>query len=142
VILPDVNVLIYAHRRDAREHRAYRDWLEGVLNGDVTYAVSDVVLSGFVRVATHPRIMAPPSTTDQALTFTERLLDQPHCVMVRPGPRHWDIFGRLCREIDARGNLVPDAFLAALAIEAGCEIITADRDFARFKGLRWRHPLA
>jgi toxin-antitoxin system PIN domain toxin len=142
VILPDVNVLIYAHRRDARQHGAYLDWLEGLLNSDATYAVSDVVLSGFVRVATHPRIMAPPSTIDQALTFTARLLDQPHCVMVRPGPRHWDIFVRLCREIGARGNLVTDAFLAALAIEAGCEIITADRGFARFKGLRWRHPLA
>jgi hypothetical protein len=62
--------------------------------------------------------------------------------MVRPGPRHWSIFARFCREIGARGNLVPDAFLAALAIEAGCEIITCDRDFARFTGLRWRHPLA
>ena len=142
MILPDVNVLIYAHRRDARHHRAYRDWLEGILNGDVAYAVSDVVLSGFVRVATHPRVMTPPSTIDQALTFTARLLDQPHCVMVRPGARHWEIFGRLCREIGARGNQVSDAFLAALALEAGCEIITNDRDFARFKGLRWRHPLA
>ena len=141
MILPDVNVLIYAHRRDAPEHAAYRDWLEDVLNGDATYAVSDVILSGFIRV-THPNIMMPPSTIDQALTFTARLLDQPHGVTVRPGPRHWSRFARLCRESGARGNLVPDAFLAALAIETGCEIITCDRDFARFKGLRWRHPLA
>jgi toxin-antitoxin system PIN domain toxin len=142
VILPDVNVLIYAHRRDARNHTAYRNWLENVLNGDATYAVSDVVLSGFVRVATHPNIMMPPSTIDEALTFTARLLDQPHGVVVRPGARHWSIFARLCRESGARGNLISDAFLAALAIEAGCDIITCDRDFARFEGLRWRHPLA
>ena len=142
MILADVNVLVYAHREDAENHAAYRGWLEGVVNADEAYAVSDLVLSGFVRVVTHPRVFREPSPLPDALAFAGQLLDQPHCVSVRPGPWHWEIFARLCRESGARGNLVPDAFLAALAIEAGCEWITTDRDFSRFKGLRWRHPLA
>ena len=142
MILPDVNVLVYAHREDAENHAAYRDWLGGVVNADEAYAVSDLVLSGFVRVVTHPRVFREPSPIGAALAFAAELLGQPHCVPVRPGARHWGIFGRLCRESGARGNLVPDAFLAALAIEAGCEWITTDRDFSRFRGLRWRHPLA
>jgi predicted nucleic acid-binding protein len=68
------------------------------------------------------------------------LREQPTCVPVSPGPRHWDLFVRLCRAAGVRGNLVPDAFLAALVIESGCELVTTDRDFSRFPGLRWRHP--
>jgi uncharacterized protein len=141
VILPDVNILVYAHRRDTQQHGAFRQWLEDIIEADEAYAMSDLVVSGFLRVVTHPRIFREPSSLADALAFAEQLLDQPHCVRVQPGPRHWDIFARLCRQAAARGNLVPDAFLAALAIEAGCEWITTDRDFARFAGLRWRHPL-
>lgn len=141
MILPDVNVLVQAHRRDAQEHRPLRKWLEGVVEADQAYGLSDLVLSGFIRVVTHPRIFREPSSLDDALAFAEQLREQPNCVLVQPGPRHWDIFARLCRKASSRGNLIPDAFLAALAIEAGCEWITMDRDFARFEGLRWRHPL-
>jgi uncharacterized protein len=142
VILPDVNVLVYAHREEATDHPAYRHWLEKVVNGDEPFALSDIVLSGLVRVVTHPRILRPPSPLEDALGFAEDLLGQPNCAVVRPGPRHWAIFSRLCRDCRADGNLVPDAFIAALAIETGCELATVDRDFARFEGLRWRHPLA
>ncbi len=142
MILPDVNLLVYAHREDTENHAAYRDWLGGVVNADQAYGMSDLVLSGFVRVVTHPRVFREPSPIAAALRFANELLGQPHCVPVRPGPRHWGIFSRLCLESGAKGNLVPDAFLAALAVEAGCEWITTDRDFSRFKGLRWRHPLA
>jgi toxin-antitoxin system PIN domain toxin len=142
VILPDVNVLVYAHREDTKEHRALGLWLEEVIGADQPYALSDVVLSGFIRVVTHPRIFREPSSLDDALSFAEQLLDQSNCVLVQPGPRHWDIFAKLCRTASARGNLIPDAFFAALAIEAGCEWVTTDRDFARFEGLRWRHPLS
>jgi toxin-antitoxin system PIN domain toxin len=142
VILTDVNVLVYAYRAESVDHASYFRWLETTANGDEAFALSGMVLSGFVRVVTHPRIFRPPSPIDDALGFAEDLLSQPNCVMTRPGPRHWPLFARLCRESGARGNLVPDAYLAALAIEAGCELVTADRDFARFKGLRWRHPLA
>ena len=141
MLLCDVNVLVYAHREDIANHLPYREWLESVINGDQAYAVSDLILSGFVRVVTHPKIFGKPSTLREALAFTEQLRGQPGCVAVQPGPRHWDIFKRLCSTAADKGNLVPDAYLAALAIEAGCEWITTDRDFSRFPGLRWRSPL-
>lgn len=142
MVLPDVNVLVYAHREDTAHHDACRGWLEGVVNGDEAYGLSELVLSGFVRVVTHPRVFTHPSGMADALAFAEQLRDRPNCVPVAPGPRHWDIFRRLCVENAVKGNLVPDAYLAALAIESGCEWITTDRDFSRFSGLRWRSPLA
>lgn len=132
---------MYAHREDAANHAAYRAWLESVLNGDQAYGVSELVLSGFVRVVTHPKVFRRPTRLAEALAFADQLRDQPNSVMTEPGPRHWDVFRRLCVESDAKGNLVPDAYLAALAIESGCEWISTDRDYTRFKGLRWRHPL-
>jgi toxin-antitoxin system PIN domain toxin len=100
------------------------------------------VLSGFLQIATHPSAVVPPEPIERALEFVETLRAQPNCVSIRPGPRHWDIFARLCIEVGAKGNIVPDAYHAALAIESGSEWITTDRDYARFPGLRWRHPLA
>lgn len=140
MVLPDVNVLVYAHREDTAQHAVCRGWVEAVINGDEAFGLSDLVLSGFVRVATHPRVFARPSPLADALEFTEQLRSRPNCVPVAPGRRHWEIFRGLCTEAAAKGNLVPDAFLAAMAIEAGCDWITTDRDFSRFKGLRWRHP--
>lgn len=141
MILPDVNVLVYAHREDTDRHEEYRAWLEGVLRGPVAYGLSDLVLSGFVRVVTHPKIFARPTPPAVALDFVAALRDREHRVSVRPGQRHWAIFQSLCREVEARGNLLPDAWLAALAIESGSEWITTDRDYARFSALRMRHPL-
>jgi uncharacterized protein len=142
VILPDVNVLIYAFRRDTADHPRYRRWLLEVSEAEENFAVSELVLSGLIRIVTDRRAFRQPSSLDEALAFAAVLLDRPNCVVVSPGVRHWAIFARLCRESGARGALVPDAYFAALAIESGCEWITTDRDFARFKGLRWRHPLA
>jgi uncharacterized protein len=99
-------------------------------------------LSGFIRVATNPRVFDPPAPIEKALEFAAALRTQPNAVRVAPGDRHWSIFDALCRSSGARGNLVADAYLAALAIEIGAEWITTDRDFSRFAGLRWRHPLA
>ena len=141
MVLPDVNVLVYAHREDAPQHAGYREWVENVINGDESYGLSDLVLSGFVRVATHPKVFARPSTLADALVFTEQMRDRPNCVPIAPGPRHWKIFRTLCAQVGAKGNLVPDAYLAAMAIESGCEWITTDRDFSRFKALRCRHTL-
>ena len=140
MILPDVNILVYAHREDSVNHPAYREWLESVIINDQAYGISDMVLSGFLRVVTHPRIFNPPSNIDQALEFVNDVRDQPNCVLIRTGPRHWRIFENLCKTAGVKGNLVPDAYLAALAIESGCEWITTDRDFARFSQLSWRHP--
>jgi toxin-antitoxin system PIN domain toxin len=140
VVLPDVNVLVYAHREDTVHHAACHRWLESVLNGDAAYGVSGIVLSGFVRVVTHPKVFTKPTGIADALAFAEQVREQPNCVPVDPGPHHWEIFRRLCTESGAKGNLVPDAYLAALAIESGCEWVTTDRDYSRFSGLRWRHP--
>ncbi len=140
--LADVNVLVYAFREDAPGHVAYRAWIDGLVGTDEAYAVSDHVLGGFLRVVTHPRVFRPPTPIEPALGFTDAFRHRPNAVLVTPGPRHWRIFTRLCREADARGNLVPDAWLAALAIESGSEFVTTDGDYARFPGLRWRHPLA
>lgn len=140
MILPDVNVLLYAFRSDSREHKQYRAWLESIVNGPSAYGISPQVLASMVRIATHPRIFAQPSSLDAALQFANVVLEQPHCTIVQPGPRHWDIFSRISRQSRAAGNLVQDAWFAALAIEWGCEWITTDRDYARFDGLRWRAP--
>jgi uncharacterized protein len=141
VVLPDVNVLVYAHREDTRDHEDYRDWLEGVVDGPNAYGVSDLVLSGFVRLVTSPRVFREPTPLDRALAFTRAVRERPHCVHVTPGTRHWELFTSLVNEGAARGSLATDAWLAALAIESGCDWITTDRAFARFPGLRWRHPL-
>ena len=141
MILPDVNVLVYAHREDADGHPAYRDWLESAVNADSAFGLSDLVVSGFVRVVTHPRVFMPASSLADAMQFAQELRNRPNRVAVTPGRDHWRIFRRLCDAAGAKGNLVPDAFFAAMAIEHGCEWITTDGDFARFPGLRWRHPL-
>jgi toxin-antitoxin system PIN domain toxin len=140
LILPDINVLVYAFRKDCEGHARYRAWLNDVVNGDAAYGMSPQVLSGLLRIATHPRIFAQPSGVEETLEFAAVLLKQPHCRIVQPGPEHWRIFGDLCRSAHASGNLVQDAWLAALAIESGCQWITTDRDFARFHGLRWAPP--
>jgi len=142
MVLLDVNVLIHAHRRDTDRHSRYREWLESALNSDVAYGIADLVLSGFLRIVTHPGIFKEPTPLPAAIAFASEVRDRPNCVPVTPGDRHWGIFTRLCRQSECRGNLVADAYLAALAIESGSEWITTDRDYARFPGLRWRHPLS
>ena len=139
--LVDVNILVYAYREDAPGHAGFRTWLQATLESDLAFGVSELVLSGFLRIVTHPRVFDPPSPIDHALDFAEVIRTQANTVMVAPGSRHWAIFARLCREAGVKGNLVPDAYLAALAIESGSEWITTDRDYSRFPGLRWRHPL-
>ena len=128
-------MVVSAHRGDAPDHPRYARWLEAVARGDAAFGLSDLMLSGFVRVVTHPRIFAPPTPLNDALIFVERPRQRPNSVSIAPGSRHWDLCTSLCRPADARGNLVPDAYLAALAIESGSEWVTTDRGFARFPGL-------
>lgn len=141
MILADVNVLVYSFRTDAPGHPAYRQWLEELINGDQAYGFSDLVLSGFLRVVTHPRVFSPPSDLASAIAFARIVRGQPNAVPVAAGPRHWDIFQKLSEAGRVKGNLIPDAYLAALAIESGSEWVTTDRDYSRFPGLKWRHPL-
>lgn len=140
MILPDVDVLLYAFRSDAPGHARHRRWLEELVNGDSAYGMSPQVLCSLVRISTHPRIYARPSPREKAMAFARTLLEQPNCQVIEPGQRHWGIFADLCARASATGNLVQDAWLAALAVEHGCEWVTTDRDFARFPGLRWRPP--
>lgn len=137
-----MNVLVYAFHEGAPNHDRFREWLASAAASDEPFGISELVLSGFIRVATHPRVFSPPAPIERALDFVNALKAQQNAVVVSPGLRHWEIFERLCIASDAKGNLAADAYLAALAIESGSEWITTDRDFSRFPGLRWRHPLA
>lgn len=141
MIACDVNVLVYAYNTEDPRHAAYRSWLERTVNGVEPFGLSSMVLSGFLRVVTHPKVLASPLPTGAALDLIEALRAAPAVVPMEPGSRHWSIFAELCRAVLARGNIVPDAYLAALAIEHGCDWLSADRGFARFPGLRFRHPL-
>ena len=142
MILADVNVLVYAFRSDAERHRDYHRWLLAVLNGTSVFGMSEQVLSAVVRVTTHPRVFGVPSTAEQVFTFTDVLRAHPLCRLIRPRESHWPIFRSLCKQANAKGNLVAGAWYAALAIESGCTWVTTDRDYARFPGLSWTDPLS
>lgn len=137
----DVNVLVYAHRADVPEHEAYRATLERIANGDEALGVPDATLAGFMRVVTNRRIFVEPTAPATAWRAVDLLLDAPAARLLKPGERHWEHFRRLAQEIDARGNDLADAHLAAYATENGATWLSADRGFARFSRLRWRHPL-
>ena len=141
VILIDVNILVYAKRLDSVNHTKFRAWLEEALASEAIIGSSELVLSSVVRILTHPQIFREPTQLSEALEYVVYLREHPVCVPVAPGARHWEIFTRLCKAAGAKGNLISDAYFAALAIESGAEWITADRDYARFPGLLWRHPL-
>jgi uncharacterized protein len=140
MILPDVNVLIYAFRSDVPQHQLCRAWLASMIMSDAPFGMSRLVLAAVIRITTDPRAYREPSSLEDAVGFCDDLLGQPNCHVVEPGDRHWDIFRRLCMQTDTRGRRITDAWFAALAIEWGCEWITFDRDFARFPGLQWRVP--
>jgi len=139
--LLDVNVLVNAFRRDAPDHQAFSKYVQDLTNGSEPFAIPSLSFSGLMRIVTHPRIFDPPNAIEDALKFAEQLRTQPHCLTIVPGERHWEVFTELCRKGNASGNLTSDAYLAATAIEIGAELVTADRGFGRWPGLRWRHPL-
>jgi toxin-antitoxin system PIN domain toxin len=140
VLLPDLNVLISAHRADSPLHATCRDWLRSVYAGEEPFGLCAPVLIGLVRILTHPRVFSPPDTSEQAFAFVRSLLGHPNALLLNPGRDHVRLFEASCRAADARGDLVTDAYLAALVIETGAQLVSADRDFARFPGLRWRRP--
>lgn len=141
-VLMDVNVLVYAHREGTPDHLAYRQWLESVINGSAAYGYSELVLSGFLPVVTHPRVFEMPSELSNAVRFANQIREAHHAVCLAPGPMHWTIFLQCMVQIDAKGNAIPDAYHAALAMEWKCEWVTTDKGFKRFKGLKVRHPMA
>ena len=141
MILLDVNILVHVHREDADRHEAVMAWMTRALRDPAGVAASDLALSGCLRIITHPKVFKKPTPLAAALDFIEDFRSRDEVHILTPGPGHWRIFAKLCHKAEATGNLIPDAFHAALAIEHGCEWLTMDRGFSRFPALRWRHPL-
>jgi toxin-antitoxin system PIN domain toxin len=137
----DVNVLVYAHRPDLPQHDDYRRLLQRLANGDEPLGLPDAVLSGFARVITNRRVFNEPTPPSEAWEAIDSLLAAPAAMCLTPGDRHWALFRQLADDIDARGNDIPDAFLAAYSLENSAAWLSADRGFARFTRLRWAHPL-
>jgi toxin-antitoxin system PIN domain toxin len=141
VIVPDVNLLLYAHVSGFAEHARARRWWEDLLNGDTEVGLGGPGLFGFVRLATNPRVFVRPLGVGEALAHVEEWLSRPHVRFALPGPRHLEIAFGLLRALGATGNLTTDAQLAALAMEHQGELHSNDTDFGRFPGLRWVNPL-
>lgn len=136
--LLDVNILIYAHRDELPRHVEARTYLEQLRHEDELFGIPELVFSAFTRIVTAAKPFVPPTPTATALDFCNAVLASPSCLSVRPCEKQWSIFERLCRATNARGKLVPDAYLAAMAIDQGFVFVTTDTDYARFPGLTWR----
>lgn len=142
MILPDVNTLVYAFRRESDDHEVYASWLTGLVGGKDELALVDHCLAGFLRIVTNPRIFADPAPTADALGFVDRLSGARRGRAVASTPATWTAFASLVKaDRGLKGNLVPDAYLAALAISHGCKLATADRGFARYQGLDFFDPI-
>lgn len=140
--LTDLNLLLYAFDGSSPNHERARLWLEESLSGSETFAFSWVVLLGFVRLVTSPRVFEAPMEVAQAFDHIDSWLAQPCATVVQPTDRHPALLRELLAHVGTAGNLTTDAHLAALAIEHGAELCSADADFGRFPGVRWVNPLA
>jgi toxin-antitoxin system PIN domain toxin len=141
-MLVDANILLFAVNESAPEHSRAAAWLEDALNGNRRVGLPWESLTAFVRLATNPRAVPKPLAPADAWSFVEDWLAAPAAWVPVPTERHAAVLGDLVRRHRPVAKLVPDAHLAALAIEHGVEIISADTDFARFTEVRWRDPLA
>jgi len=141
MILPDINLLIYAYDSDSPFHAAASAWWRDCLSGDEPVGLAQAVIFGFVRICTHPRVFHHPLTAAEAAAVVRSWLDQPVAQILEPPGGHVNDVLRLLEEIGTAGNLVTDAQLAALAMEYGAVLYTSDADFLRFPGLRWINPL-
>jgi uncharacterized protein len=140
VRLLDVNVVLAAHRDDHPHFEVARAWLDELLVTRSPFGIPDLVAGSFLRIATNRRIFSIPTPVAAAFEYLRSLRGQPAHTNLAPGPRHLELFERLCRDADASGDLISDAQLAAIAIEHACELVSFDRDFARFADLRWIRP--
>lgn len=138
--IPDVNVLVAAFRLEHSAHDVSRSWLRQTLESGETIGLSSLAITGAVRVLTNRRIWPVPDSLETALGHIDALRQNASAIDVQPGRRHWELFAQLSRDADARGNLVADAAHAAIAVEHGATVVSFDRDFARFPGLRWEQP--
>ena len=142
MIVPDVNLLLYAHVSAFAEHAKARAWWEGLLNGRTEVGIGGPALFGFLRLATNRRVLDPPMSVEEALTRIETWWRRPHVRVLHPGPRHLELAFGLLRRLGTAADLTTDAQLAALAIEHQAEVHSNDADFGRFPQLRWVNPLA
>lgn len=136
MILPDINVLVYAHRTDSPHHATAAQLVKNLVRSLAPFALTSFVLSGFLRIITNHRIFVQPSPLSEGISFVESLMALDHCRMVEPEGRHWEIFSTLLKASKATGNIVSDAYVAAIAVEHGCELLTNDRDFRKFPELK------
>ena len=141
MIVPDVNLLLYAHDRGARQHARAVAWWKDLMTGDRAVGLPWAVLLGFLRTATNPTVLGNPLPVPSACSLVRSWLAQPPAGILLPGERHATIFQGLLESLGTAGNLTTDAHLAALAIERQAELHSTDADFARFPGLRWQNPL-
>lgn len=141
MLMPDVNILVYAHRDDESVHAPYAEWLQHLVTSPEPFATSVLVAVGFVRIVTNSRIYESPTPLPLALGFVEQLISRPGCRQVLPANDHLRDVARLCRETGATGKRVADAQHAAIAIAEGCTWVTRDGDFSAFAphGLHWQH---
>ncbi|MDO8308269.1 MAG: PIN domain-containing protein [Actinomycetota bacterium] len=138
----DVNVLVDAFRQGAPSHVEVSGWLHGALAGQVQVAILPVVGSGFIRIVTNRRAFPDPTPLPEAMAFVDALLAAPRALLVPPGPAHWPLFTGLVRDLHLTGDDVPDAFIAAAALDLGAILVSSDRGFRRFPGLRVVEPVA
>ena len=136
MLLLDVNVVLAAHRSDHPQHGVVRPWFDRLIAGDDAFTVPVTVWASFLRLATNRRIFDVPTPRADAFSFLEATCAQPHHLLIGPGERHLAVLREVCDDGDAMGDLVPDAVIGALAVEHSCEIVTLDRDFARFSSVR------
>jgi toxin-antitoxin system PIN domain toxin len=140
VNLVDANVLLYAVNTSDPKHHPSRTWLDGALSRGETVGFAWLVLLAFLRLSTKTGLFPTPLAPDQAIQAVRRWTDQPSAIIVEPTPRHAIVLGDLLRDAGTGGNLVSDAHLAALALEHQATVISYDRDFGRFPGVRWQPP--
>jgi toxin-antitoxin system PIN domain toxin len=141
MILPDVNLLVYAYNAADPRHERAREWWETSVNGKVPVALAWITVTGFIRLMTHPRFLVNPMTVPDTTRRVRNWLDHPNLIVIEPGQRFAQLFLRAIEDVGTAGNLTTDAHLAALAIEHQAELHSNDVDFARFSGLRWKNPL-
>ena len=139
--LVDANVLLYAYDADSPHHGPARQWLAAELSSGRPVRLALVTLLAFLRIATDRRVFARPLSPGDTCALIESWLDQPNVQLLQPGSRTWQLLGRICEEGQARGAMVMDAHLAALALEHGARIATTDRDFTRFRGVEVLNPI-
>ena len=141
MIIPDLNLLVYAHNDETPHHSTARRWWESLVNGAERIGVPWIVSTGFVRLMTHPRVLVRPATPVEAVDYVGEWFRFPQVTTVNPGTEHLTFFRRNLVAAGVGGNLVTDAHIAALAMEYQAEVHSNDTDFSRFPGLRWRNPL-